>query len=224
MSAATALDQYLVTNGCRGCDDLKSGLRQLSFAFKASVMTDPAYAGTSIASGLNMSSMLAMTGFGPTTNAALSAVLGATRQSEQVSCTDDSGNCLGNYSTPSTPVGGDALGAKVSQLFKQMGGYLPQGDILLMVKQAIEDFFKSLPASTPTQATPTPAAPAPATSSASQVKTAVTVGTIVTVGIIAATVIGGGIYLLYRSEEKRQREELRQGYRYTDATTRMFFK
>src|SRR5580765_7273584 len=42
MQAAAELDEHLTTNGCAGCDDYKSPLRQLAFKFKAACMTDPA--------------------------------------------------------------------------------------------------------------------------------------------------------------------------------------
>lgn len=101
VQAATALDEHLTTNNCAGCDDMKSALRQLTFAFKAAALTDPA---TQDNVNLNMSTLLAMTGFGPGTDQALALVLGAQRTYTGSPCTDDAGNCLGNFSTPMIPV------------------------------------------------------------------------------------------------------------------------
>ena len=103
VAAAKALDVYLTTHGCTGCDDLKSQLRQLTFAFKGACLTDPSVANSV---NLNMSTPLAMTGFGPGSNDALSLVLGNERISVKslVQCTDDNGNCVQQgFPTPQIP-------------------------------------------------------------------------------------------------------------------------
>jgi hypothetical protein len=92
MKAAEELDEHLTTNGCAGCGDYKSTLRQLAFKFKAACMTDPAIQNQV---SFNMDTALSMTAFGSGTNKALSLVLGSKRTYEGVACTDDAGNCLG---------------------------------------------------------------------------------------------------------------------------------
>jgi hypothetical protein len=106
VQAATALDEHLTTNNCAGCDDMTSGLRQLTFAFKAACLTDGAVMNSV---SLNMSTGLAMTGFGPGTDKALSLVLGAQKTYQNGPCTDDDGNCLGNFKTPTIPVAAQTL-------------------------------------------------------------------------------------------------------------------
>lgn len=100
VQAATALDEHLTTNTCAGCDDMKSALRQLTFTFKAACLTDEKIVNNV---SLNISTSLAMTGFGPGTDKALSLVLDKQRTYEGGPCTDDDGRCLGNFSTPVLP-------------------------------------------------------------------------------------------------------------------------
>jgi hypothetical protein len=93
MKAAEELDEHLTTNGCAGCGDYKSTLRQLAFKFKAACMTDPAIQNQV---SFNLSTPLGMTAFGSGTDKALTLVLGSKRTYEGGPCTDDSGACLGN--------------------------------------------------------------------------------------------------------------------------------
>jgi len=55
-----------------------------------------------------------------------------------------------------------------------------------------------------------------------QAKTAVTVGTIVTVAMVGTAIVGGILTLIYFDEKQRAKEERAQGYKYTEGT-RIFF-
>lgn len=130
MKAAQALDEHLTTNGCAGCNDMTSTLRQLTFAFKAAYLTDT---GITPQINLNMSSALAMTAFGQGTNQALSLVLGASRTYDGGVCTDDSGMCLGVFATPVIPPGvkaiEQALANQIVAAIKQ-AGFIPQPELV----------------------------------------------------------------------------------------------
>ena len=135
MLAAAALDEHLTTNNCAGCNDIKSPLRQLAFAFKAACLTDPAVQNKV---NLNMSSTLAMTGFGPGTDAALSLVLGASKTFQNGPCTDDSGVCLGNFATPIIPPAVITLERQFAlqiQSAIQAANLMPQQDLVNMLTQ-----------------------------------------------------------------------------------------
>lgn len=137
MTAAEALDEHLTTNNCAGCDDLKSTLRQLTFAFKAAVLTDTA---TMDSVKLNMRDTLAMTAFGPGTDAALALVLGAAKTYHNGPCTDDNGRCLAatNLVTPDIPAAIAALEAQLSHQIQgamQKAPYVPQPELVAMLVQ-----------------------------------------------------------------------------------------
>lgn len=131
-AAAQALNDYLVTNSCAGCSDMTSPLRQLTFAFKAAVYTDPA---TMNAVALNMNTLLAQTAYGPGTDAALKMVLGGAGVVPYANgpCTDDAGNCLGNLATPITPPAIQAierqLANQIVAVMKQVP-YIPQPELV----------------------------------------------------------------------------------------------
>jgi hypothetical protein len=135
MTAAQALDEHLTTNGCAGCDDIKSPLRQLTFAFKAAAITDPAISNKV---SLNLATVLAQTGFGPGTDSALSLVLGASKTFQNGPCTDDNGVCLGNFITPMFPAPVKLLEqAFATQIHSVMQAInlLPQQDLVNMLTQ-----------------------------------------------------------------------------------------
>lgn len=169
VQAATALDEHLTTNNCAGCDDMTSSLRQLTFAFKAAALTDPA---TQDSVTLNMSTALAMTGYGPGTDKALSLVLGVQRTYAGGPCTDDAGNCLGNFKTPTVPVAAQTLEQQLAAqiatvLSMQKAVPQAQGVIVPDLLAGFTALIKALPPLPPPPAvtatlnvTPTPAPPA----------------------------------------------------------------
>ncbi len=122
VKAGEELDEHLTTNGCAGCDDYKSTLRQLAFKFKAACMTDPGVSGQV---SFNISTPLAMTAFGTGTDKALTLVLGQKKTYSGGPCTDDNGVCLGNLPQIAqvTPV---ALGPLVTQVLNQIGDQIQQ--------------------------------------------------------------------------------------------------
>lgn len=199
MTAANALNQELVTNNCAGCADMTSRLRQLTFAFKAAVATDTGMP----AQNLNMSNMLAMTAYGPATDAALKLVLGAGTAYANGPCTDDAGNCLGNLSTPITPPAIQAVEQQFAQqiqtMLKQVA-YLPQADIVhtlvqgfaALINRFAVELAKLPPVVVVSQppATPPPAAP-PATAPA----TGIPWTTFLVGGLIGSAVLGTGVLL-----------------------------
>lgn len=124
VQAAKNLDAWLAQNGCAGCDDFTSQLRQLSFTFKAACLTDPAVMNSV---NLNMSTPLAMTAYGPGTDAAMALVLGAFRHYQGPPCTDDSGNCTAaNVATPIIPPGYEPAAAtfvmSINNLIQSLNG------------------------------------------------------------------------------------------------------
>lgn len=130
MTAAQALNDHLETNNCAGCNDMTSQLRQLTFAFKAAYLTDT---GIAPQINLNMSSALAMTAYGPGTDQALALVLGAAKSYSGGPCTDDSGNCLGNFKTPLIPPAVSALEQQIVHAIKgaiQQAQFLPQPELV----------------------------------------------------------------------------------------------
>lgn len=131
MKAAEELDEHLTTNGCAGCDDYKSTLRQLAFKFKAACMTDP---GIQNQVSFNISTPLAMTAYGSGTDKALTLVLGQKRTYDGGPCTDDNGACLGNLPQIAqvTPV---ALGPLITQIVNQVSDQIQQHQAQPMATQ-----------------------------------------------------------------------------------------
>jgi hypothetical protein len=101
VQAAAALDQQLANFGNAGCNDPRSALRQLTFTFKAACLTDPAVQNSV---NLNMTTPIAMTGYGPGSDTALSLVLGASRTYQGGAVTDDQGNCNSQNGSMPTPI------------------------------------------------------------------------------------------------------------------------
>jgi hypothetical protein len=142
MRAAQDLDSWYQANGCAGCDDMGSNLRVLTLAFKAAALLDPA---TQNQVSLNVSTPLAQSGFGPGTDAALTLVLGATRQSTG-HCTDDNGFCTAvGQQTPTLPPELAALQDGLNKLVNGVigsGQQVPQTDatITVLVQQIVAGF------------------------------------------------------------------------------------
>lgn len=200
MQVAQALDQYLVTNGCNGCESW-GGLRTAAFAFKIAVLSDPAL--SSLGPGLSAATPLALTAFGPAMNAALSSVLGATRQSESVPCTDDAGNCLGNRATPTVSseiaTTAPATMQRVRTLFSQKG-MLPQLDIINMVEKEVGELLSRLRSLAPASAQPTKTSPEPAATPATKPAPLEKASPLVKVGVLVAVpvIIAGLWYIAYK--------------------------
>jgi hypothetical protein len=163
MTAAQALNDYLVTNNCAGCNDMTSPLRQLTFAFKAAYLTDT---GISPVMNLNMSSALAMTAYGTATDQALKQVLGASAYANGP-CTDDNGYCLGNIATPSVPQGaktGEQNFVHAIQTALQQVQFTPQPELVnglvqgfaALINQIGFELAKAQPASIANQYGPPP--------------------------------------------------------------------
>jgi hypothetical protein len=198
MTAANALNQELVTNNCAGCADMTSRLRQLTFAFKAAVATDTGMP----AQNLNMSNMLAMTAYGPATDAALKLVLGAGTAYANGPCTDDNGNCLGNFATPITPQTIQAVEQQFAQQIQTLLGQvnnLPQADIVHMLVQGfstlVTQFAAELAKVKPVVFNPPPAVPPPAAPPATAPATGIPWSTVLLGGLIGTAVIGTGVLL-----------------------------
>lgn len=174
-AAADALDTGLENNLCNTCDDLRGPLRQLVFAFKAACLTDP---GIAPFVNLNMSTPLAMSGFGPGTHDALLLV----NHGEHAPCTDADGNCLANpAATPQIPATMTAVTALFSSAVQaavdQLGRYATAGitidpglqqTFLDRLKEEWDGFLQKLPLILTTKGenplVPQPATPAtPAT-------------------------------------------------------------
>jgi hypothetical protein len=142
MRAAQDLDTWYKANGCAGCDDMGSDLRMRTLTFKAAALLDPA---TMNQVSLNVSTPLAQSGFGPGTDAALTLVLGATRQSTG-HCTDDNGFCTAvGQQTPPLPPELAALQDGLNKLVNGVigsGQQVPQTDatITMLVQQIVAGF------------------------------------------------------------------------------------
>jgi hypothetical protein len=167
VQAAKNLDAQLAQSGCAGCDDFTSQLRQLTFTFKAAVLTDPA---TMNDVSLNMSTPLAMTGYGPGTDKAMAMVLGAFRHYQAAPCTDDQGNCTMQGATPALPpslvAAGNAFQTAVVTALAQIQN-LPVAQIASMQQQVFDQLTALVAgfvnqvgfAVQQTKAAPTPATP-----------------------------------------------------------------
>jgi hypothetical protein len=211
IKAAEELDEHLTTNGCAGCDDYKSSLRQLAFKFKAACLTDPSVASQV---SFNISTPLAMTAYGSGTDKALTLVLGQKRTYEGGPCTDDSGVCLGNLPQIAqvTPVD---LGPLIQQVISQTQGKIAdfqtqptavqaqrQQAVVEALTLAVTGLLAALSAAvskiTPVSITqPAPATPAPAPAE----KKGIPWGTVLLGGLIGTAVIGTGV-LLYHSARR----------------------
>lgn len=211
LGAAQALDAYLAQNGNAGCDDLKSRVRQLTFAFKAAFLSDPATQNSVEAAQLNMSTPLAMTGFGPGTNAALTYVLGGDRTYLGQNITDSDGNCL-QAATPEIPglliAAGQTLSAQVLAMLKgatvaTQGSVLQQvGDLVRAFLAQVAALIQGTPMPTPAPAPPAPK-PVPSSDKPAEQKKPFPTGTVIAGGILGVLAIGGGV-LLYQQHKRRK--------------------
>lgn len=209
MTSAQALNDYLVTNNCAGCNDMTSPLRQLTFAFKAAYLTDT---GISPVMNLNMSTALAMTAYGAATDAALKQVLGASAYTNGP-CTDDNGYCLGNVVTPSVPQGATLLEQQIVHAVQgaiQKAQYLPQSELVNGLVQGFAALINQigfelakvqpLPVPPPPQPLPVPGPPivkTSATSTSNGTSTGWTTGEKIAAGVGAGVVLTGVALLVY---------------------------
>jgi hypothetical protein len=201
MAAAQALNDHLVTNNCAGCNDMTSQLRQLTFAFKAAVMTDT---GISPQMNLNMSNALAMTAYGSGTDQALKNILGAAGVYANGPCTDDNGNCLGNLSTPVVPPATAALEQQVVKAIQaaiQQAPYIPQPELVkslvqgfaALVNQIGFELAKLKPVIFVDNQPPAKPPPAPPPAAPPEKK--IPWGTVLLGGLIGTAVLGTGVLL-----------------------------
>lgn len=206
VKAAEELDDHLTTNGCAGCEDYKSQLRQLAFKFKAACLTDPVIEPQV---SFNMSTPLSMTAYGSGTDKALSLVLGAKRTYDGGPCTDDAGNCLGNAQIAVSPV---ALGPLVEQVTSQVQSMLDahaaepvatqlarQAPLVEQLVGAVTGLLVALSAAIAKIPAPGPGpAPQPAPADKKE-SSGPSWGTVALWGIGGAILIGGGLYLAEKS-------------------------
>lgn len=211
LGAAQALDAQLAAQAGAGCDDLKSTVRQLTFAFKAAFLSDPATQNTPQAAALNMSTPLAMTGFGPGTNHALSYVLQGDRTYQGQNITDSDGNCL-TAATPEIPAtllpAAQALAQQVMTAL-QGATVATQSSVISQLVIIIKAFFQQVAAliqqATPTPPTPapTPATPQPAPAAEKPASKPFPTTAVIAGGLLGVLAIGGGV-LLYRQHQRRR--------------------
>lgn len=222
LRAAQDLDQWYAQNGCTGCDDMGSNLRVRTLAFKAAALLDPS---TMNQVNLNVSTPLAQSGFGPGTDAALTLVLGDTRQSTG-HCTDDNGFCtaIGQQTPPLPP----ELAALQDGLNKVVNGVIGGGQqvpqtnatITVLVQQIVAAFKQFADAlkqflSTHEQPHPPPMPPSPAAGQATPVvpppapmPATKTSGVAMALGVfgIAAVALGtGAVIMVYSQKRKAKR-------------------
>lgn len=212
VGAAKALDAQLATSGAAGCSDLKSTLRQLTFAFKAAFLTDPVTQNTPEAAALNMATPLAMTGFGPGTNAALSYVMRSDRTYIGTEVTDSSGNCLGGVALPELPAALQPLIAKVLEqvsLAIKNATAATQGGVLANLQAIVNQLLTQLAVANVQPMPQLPAAPPAATSTTTVVNPPAApakpfpTGTVIVGGVIGVAVLGTVVYFVHREMQRR---------------------
>lgn len=192
MKAAQALNDHLVTNNCAGCSDMTSLLRQLTFAFKAAVMTDT---GISPQMNLNMSNALAMTAYGSGTDQALKNILGAAGTYANGPCTDDNGNCLGNLPTPAVPPSAAALEQQfvhAIQIAMQQAQYVPQPELVKGLVQGFAALINQIGVELVKLQVPVESKPPPPPPTTTAPSTGVPWSTIAIGGLIGTTILATG--------------------------------